>query len=68
MENKKKLAYDLAMRYAECKLQEILLGAPRPGYRDADHQQLLYLFFEDAYVRYLNMDDRYFDFSDVEKQ
>lgn len=65
--DKKKLAYDLAVNYASCKLQEILLGMPKPEYKDMDHIQVLYIFFEEAYVRYMNMDDRYFDFSDVEE-
>ncbi|MBR5428588.1 MAG: hypothetical protein IK118_09590 [Clostridia bacterium] len=64
---KRSLAYDLAIKYAECKLQEILLGLPNPEYKDMDHHLMLYLFFEEAYVRYMNMDEKYFDFSDVEK-
>ncbi|MBQ6164650.1 MAG: hypothetical protein IJK23_09265 [Clostridia bacterium] len=64
---KRSLAYDLALKFAECKLQEVLLGPPKPEYEGMDHQMILYLFFEEAYVRYMNMDEKYFDFSDVEK-
>ena len=64
--DKRKLAYDLAMNYARCKLQEILLGMPKREYNGMDHIQALYVFFEEGYVRYMTMDDKYFDFSDVE--
>ena len=63
--DKEKLAYDLAMTYAKCKLNEILVGPPRPENRETDQKLLLYLFFEEAFVSYMNMDDRYFDFSDL---
>lgn len=66
--DKKKLAYDLAMNYAKCKLQEILLGMPKPEYKGMDHIQMLYIFFEEAYVRYMTMDEKYYDFTDVETE
>ncbi len=63
--DKDRISYDLAMRYAECKLNEVFMGVPCEEYRFTDKKQLLYLFFEEAYVYYLNMSDESFDFSDV---
>jgi hypothetical protein len=63
------IIYDLAMIYAKERFHDSLKKmSEKQKIRYYDLINLLYQYFEDAYVSLHLMSEKYFDFSDIKKE